>query len=144
VRCSRNHGTEPESKRRRAMLTLRPQVETIFQSQEKLPTSASYLFVTPQEEILNLPTSTLTSWIFKAKNRIHRIQRQEKQQQKHKPKIHPFFTRKKATAIIQPIIKHAKQKRDCRMPTSILQFFPSLPKHKRSHKNNSKDDLYPP
>jgi hypothetical protein len=72
------HGIEPESHQKRVMSNLRPQVEKIFQEQEYLPTSAAYLFAKPQEEILELPTYVLSSWIFKAKIRIQRLQKQRK------------------------------------------------------------------
>jgi hypothetical protein len=148
TRCNRNHGTEPETKRRRALQSLVPQVATIFQARDTLPSDTSYLFHKSQDEILQLPTHALTSWVFKAKLRIQRIQRKQKQTHKQQ-QLHPFFSTRANTMLTKskPRQKPITVTKRCapKLVPSLFTYFPLLPKGTLKKKNtNPKNDLRPP
>ena len=114
-RCSRAHGTDTDSKRRMALLRLTPQVEALYKKQEHTSVEDQYIFKQTIEETLNLPTSAITNWIFKAQHRLHRSRLRMVKASKQQLPIHPFFS----TRTAKPCkISKAKQKTAGRRHTS--------------------------
>jgi hypothetical protein len=90
-RCSRSHGIDSYSKSKMALLRLTPQVEQIYKEQPNLMSTDQYIFKQTIEETLNLPTTHLNNWIFKAKKKISKSKEQKKRTKKNHLPPHPFF-----------------------------------------------------
>jgi hypothetical protein len=145
ARCARNHGTEPNSKRSRVILKLKPQVESLFNAQSSLPTSEAYIFANSIEEVLNMPTFSLSNWVFKATNRIKRARQNQRQSNKKKLPLHPFFsnTRRKTPVKTKP--KQYNKRCAPKVATSLLTYFSRTPKLTIQRKTSQpKNDLKPP
>jgi hypothetical protein len=94
TRCDTNHGTSKDDKRRRALLLLIPKIQQLYNKQSQIAPSDKYLFETPIEEILQLPSHTLECWLHTAKHRITAsIKRQRILTRQNIQPIQTFFQR---------------------------------------------------
>jgi hypothetical protein len=94
TRCDTNHGTSKEDKRRRALLLLTPKIQQLYNKQSQIAPSDKYIFKTPIEEILQLPSHTLERWLHTAKHRITAsIKRQRIMTRLNIQPIQKFFQR---------------------------------------------------
>jgi hypothetical protein len=91
-RCDTNHGTSKEDKRRRALLILTPKIQQLYAKQDQTAPSDGYLFETPIDDLLQLPSHTLERWLHTAKQRITAsIKRQRNFTRQHSQPIQSFF-----------------------------------------------------
>jgi hypothetical protein len=107
-------------------------VEDLYNQKETMPTTDEYLFKSPLETTLNLPTSILHSWVFKVKHRLHRYKQRLAKETRHKLTTHPFFNTSKARSSIKP---KTTSKRACHKATTT--------KKKENHVNSQYHNILP-
>jgi hypothetical protein len=91
-RCSTNHGTTPDDKRQRALMRLKPKINTLYNKQTKIDPSDNHIFEKTQEEILLLPIHVIERWLYKAHIKVSdSIKRQQQKTSKTNQPIRNFF-----------------------------------------------------
>jgi hypothetical protein len=145
-RCSRNHGTEVHTKRKRALMRLQPQIEDLYSKKLTAPTSALYLFKDTIEATLQLPVNALENWAFKTKLRLQAHRKQNKSLKQRTQSIHPFFTNSPSKRIFKKVKQATALKSKTTInSTSLYKFFNTIPKSTTPYtQSKPKDDLYPP
>jgi hypothetical protein len=144
-RCQRNHGTDATTKRKQALLRLQPQVEQLYDEHASKSRETEYIFKQTIKETLALPVSAIESWVFKAKIRLKKIQKQIAHQSKKILPIHPFFTIKNIKNTKRKKSKQKSPKKIVTKVKSLFNYFWKVPRQNcQPPTTTEKDDLYPP
>jgi hypothetical protein len=142
-RCDQIHG-KSNNKVALKLLTLQPQVEQLYKSQNKTDSEDSYLFATSLTDMLQKPTATIQKWIFTTTVRLRQIRIRQKQRL-NKTKVHPFFSMTKFTFKQNKFTKLGKKHTKTKVNINpISLYFPLLLGRKAYSNKLPKDDLHPP
>jgi hypothetical protein len=123
-RCEVNHGNTERDKRKRDLLRLAPQVAKLYHLQEQIEQTDSQIFAKSEAETLELPSSSIEHWIFKAKLRIQASIKRRKQREKGLTQsIHPFFSTGTQTNTKHKVACPHTNKHKRLTPTFVTQYF---------------------